>query len=103
MEARLQYSKISPGIYKAMLGLENHTNESGLERTLLDLVRLRASQLNGCAFCLDMHWKDLRAAGESEQLLNDERHALHLLLDDAHAVSDLGRCQPARRNEVRPS
>ena len=69
MEARLQYAKVSPGIYKAMLGLENHANESGLERTLLDLVRLRASQINGCAFCLDMHWKDLRAAGESEQRL----------------------------------
>ena len=69
MEARLQYAKVSPGIYKAMLGLENHTNESGLERTLLDLVKLRASQINGCAFCLDMHWKDLRAAGESEQRL----------------------------------
>ena len=69
MEARLQYSKVSPGIYKAMLGLENHTNESGLEQILLDLVRLRASQINGCAFCLDMHWKDLRAAGESEQRL----------------------------------
>ena len=69
MEARLQYTKVSPGLYKAMLGLENHTSESGLERTLLDLVRLRASQINGCAFCLDMHWKDLRAAGESEQRL----------------------------------
>jgi AhpD family alkylhydroperoxidase len=52
-----------------MLGLENHTNESGLEPTLLDLIRLRASQINGCAFCLDMHWKDLRAAGESDQRL----------------------------------
>jgi AhpD family alkylhydroperoxidase len=69
VEARLQYAKVSPGIYKAMLGLENHANESGLERTLLDLVRLRASQINGCAFCLDMHWKDLRAEGENEQRL----------------------------------
>jgi AhpD family alkylhydroperoxidase len=69
VEARLRYSNVSPGIYKAMLGLENHANESGLERTLLDLIRLRASQINGCAFCLDMHWKDLRAAGESEQRL----------------------------------
>ena len=69
MEARLQYAKVSPGVYKAMLGLENHADESGLERNLLDLVRLRASQINGCAFCLDMHWKDLRAAGESEQRL----------------------------------
>ena len=69
MDARLHYAKVSPGIYKAMLGLENHTNESGLERILLDLVKLSASQINGCAFCLDMHWKDLRAAGESEQRL----------------------------------
>jgi AhpD family alkylhydroperoxidase len=69
VEARLQYAKVSPGMYKAMLGLENHTNEAGLERTLLDLIRLRASQINGCAYCLDMHWKDLRAAGEGEQRL----------------------------------
>ncbi len=52
-----------------MLGLETYVNESGLERNLLDLVRLRASQINGCAFCLDMHWKDLRAEGENEQRL----------------------------------
>ena len=69
MEARLQYGKVAPGVYKAMHGLEAYTDECGLERTLLDLVKLRASQINGCAFCLDMHWKDLRAAGESEQRL----------------------------------
>jgi AhpD family alkylhydroperoxidase len=52
-----------------MLALETYLNDCGLERPLLDLVRLRASQLNGCAFCIDMHWKDLRAAGEREQRL----------------------------------
>jgi AhpD family alkylhydroperoxidase len=69
MQARLNYTKAAPGAYKAMLGLENYVNECGLEPTLLDLVRLRASQINGCAFCIDMHWKDLRARGEEEQRL----------------------------------
>ena len=69
MQARMSYRKASPDVYKAMLGLENYVNECGLEPVLLDLVRLRASQINGCAFCLDMHWKDLRASGEEEQRL----------------------------------
>lgn len=67
MSSRARYAKAAPGVYRAMLGLEEYVNTSGLEPVLLDLVRLRASQLNGCAFCLDMHAKDLRAAGESEQ------------------------------------
>src|SRR5690349_19403061 len=69
MQARLNYKKAAPDAYKAMLGLEDYLDECGLEPTLLDLVRLRASQINGCAFCLDMHWKDLRARGEEEQRL----------------------------------
>jgi AhpD family alkylhydroperoxidase len=52
-----------------MLGLETYLHQSGLETKLLDLIRLRVSQINGCAYCLDMHWKDLRAAGETEQRL----------------------------------
>jgi AhpD family alkylhydroperoxidase len=54
---------------KAVLGLEVHLRHSGLDARLLDFVRLRASQINGCAYCIDMHWKDLRAAGETEQRL----------------------------------
>jgi AhpD family alkylhydroperoxidase len=69
MEARMSYGKAAPGVYKAMLGLESYLRECGLEANLLDLVKLRASQINGCAFCLDMHSKDLRARGESEQRL----------------------------------
>ncbi len=69
MEPRISYSKVAPGAYKAMMGLETYTNNCGLERSLLDLVRLRASQINGCAYCIDMHSKDLRAEGESEQRL----------------------------------
>jgi AhpD family alkylhydroperoxidase len=52
-----------------MLGLEHYLDECGLEPKLLNLIKLRASQINGCAYCLDMHWKDLHAAGENEQRL----------------------------------
>ena len=61
--------KEAPGLYKAMLGLHTYLAGSGLENKLVDLVYLRASQINGCAFCIDMHWKDLRHAGESEDRL----------------------------------
>ena len=69
MKARFEYAKAAPGGYQAMLGLEKYLHGCGLEASLLHLVRLRASQINGCAFCLDMHSKDLRAIGESEQRL----------------------------------
>ena len=69
MQPCLDYKKTSPEVYQAMLTLEAAVNASGLEAGLLDLIRLRASQLNGCAFCIDLHWKDLRARGESEQRL----------------------------------
>ena len=61
--------KVAPGAYQAMRGLENYLHQSGLETPLLHLIKLRASQINGCAYCIDMHWKDLRAIGESEQRL----------------------------------
>jgi AhpD family alkylhydroperoxidase len=69
MEERLHYSKISPGAIHAILGLEKYIHGCGLEPPLLHLIKLRASQINGCAYCLDMHWKDLRAIGETEQRL----------------------------------
>jgi AhpD family alkylhydroperoxidase len=70
MQPRINAQKISPEAYKAMLGLEMYvSHSSGIERSLLELVRLRASQINGCAFCIDMHTKDARAAGETEQRL----------------------------------
>ena len=69
MKARLDYTKIAPDGLKAMLGLERYVRNCGLERRLLELVKMRASQINGCAFCLDMHSKDARAAGETEQRL----------------------------------
>ena len=66
---RLDHVKAAPDGYRAMLGLHAYLQRCGLEQTLLQLVYLRASQLNGCAFCIDMHSKDLRAAGEPEQRL----------------------------------
>lgn len=69
MEPRLNYSKAAPGAYHVMLGLERYLHDCGLEEPLLHLIKLRASQINGCAYCLDMHWKDLRAIGEPEQRL----------------------------------
>lgn len=69
MEQRFNYFKAAPDAYKAMSGLEAYLHGCGLEEGLLHLVKLRASQINGCAFCLDMHWKDLRAIGEEEQRL----------------------------------
>ena len=69
MHSRWNYAKSAPGVYKAMEALETYLRTSGLEESLLHLVRLRASQTNGCAYCIDMHWKDLRALGEGEQRL----------------------------------
>ncbi|MDP3814913.1 carboxymuconolactone decarboxylase family protein [Pseudomonas sp.] len=69
MSARLNWYKASPEAYKAMLGLEQALEKSGLELSLLELVRLRASQLNECAFCVNMHAGDARQAGETEQRL----------------------------------
>jgi AhpD family alkylhydroperoxidase len=69
MQARLEYAKASPAGSRAMYGLEQFTQGCGLEKPLLELVKMRASQLNGCAYCLDMHSKDARAAGETEQRL----------------------------------
>jgi AhpD family alkylhydroperoxidase len=67
MEPRIDIYKLSPEGYKAMLGMEHYLSHSTLEKNLLHLLKLRVSQINGCAYCLDMHWKDLQVAGEKEQ------------------------------------
>src|SRR5690349_1926797 len=69
MEPRIDYLKSARGAYHAMLGIEHYLQQSGLDESLQNLIKLRVSQINGCAYCIDMHWKDLRAAGESEQRL----------------------------------
>src|SRR6201996_4734602 len=108
MQPRLPIDKVATGALHAMLSLEGYIRKSSkLEPSLLELVRMRASQINGCAYCLDMHSKDARAAGESEQRLyalsawretsffsERERSALALteaviLIADTHAPLDL--------------
>jgi AhpD family alkylhydroperoxidase len=69
MEQRIDYFKVAPAAYEPLTALEKYLHSSGIEPHILHLMKLRASQINGCAYCIDMHWKDLRALGESEQRL----------------------------------
>lgn len=69
MKERLNYAAVAPDAFKAMLEIEKYVEGSGLERSLYELVKTRASQINGCAYCLDMHTKDARLGGETEQRL----------------------------------
>ncbi|HEY7117060.1 MAG TPA: carboxymuconolactone decarboxylase family protein [Tepidisphaeraceae bacterium] len=69
MQPRLKFTDLAPEGVRALFALEKYVRQSGLEAPLLELVKLRASQINGCAYCLDMHTKDARAAGETEQRL----------------------------------
>ena len=69
MQARLDPNAAAPGTMKAMLAFENAVKTSGLEKSLIELVKTRASQINGCAYCIHMHTRDARAAGETEERL----------------------------------
>ena len=73
MQQRLDAMKISPAAYKALAGLQAYVDQSGLEKSLIELVKIRASQINGCAFCLVMHTNDARKHGESD----DRMHLLN--------------------------
>ena len=67
MKERMKLESVEPEAYKAMLGLEKYLHCSGLSKTLLELIKIRASQINRCAFCIDMHTLDARKNGETEQ------------------------------------
>jgi AhpD family alkylhydroperoxidase len=69
MSERMRYPQASAGAYRAMAAMQAHVDASGIEHSLLELVKLRASYMNGCAYCVDMHTKDARAGGETEQRL----------------------------------
>ena len=70
MTQRLSVHDIDPAAYEAVLGMERYVRNSGLERPLYELVKIRASQLNGCAYCLDMHHHDARVGGEEQRRLD---------------------------------
>src|SRR5499433_1033997 len=69
MGSHLKYEKAAPGALRAMYSLQKYVDECGLEKQLIELVKTRASQINGCAYCIDMHTKDARAVGDTEQRL----------------------------------
>lgn len=69
MQSRPDFTKTSPKVLHAMLDLQAYVGKCGLEADLLDLIEVRASQINGCAYCIDMHWKDARSRGATEQRL----------------------------------
>jgi AhpD family alkylhydroperoxidase len=78
MQQRIDVSKISPAVYQAVAALQSYVDKSGLDPTLRELIKIRASQINGCAFCLAMHTRDARKLGETEErthLLNAWREA----------------------------
>jgi AhpD family alkylhydroperoxidase len=104
MQSPIDYKKVAPEVYRSMLNLEKTINSSGLEDVLLDLLRLRVSQINRCAFCIDMHAKDLRARGESEArvyMLNAWRESPlytereRLALEWAESLTELSQSHPA--------
>jgi AhpD family alkylhydroperoxidase len=110
---RLDYSKAAPGVYEAMDALDQYLQTCGLEKPLIFLVQLRASQINGCAYCLDMHWKDLRKTGETEQRLYSldawrespyysERERAALAWTEAATLVAVGHVPDAVYEDVRP-
>jgi AhpD family alkylhydroperoxidase len=67
MKSRIEYAQVAPGAVEAMRALEKYVRTCGIDPKLLELIKIRASQINGCAYCLDMHTKDARTQGETEQ------------------------------------
>lgn len=104
MKQRMDYAHAAPEALRAMAAFERYVRECGLEHPLLELVKIRASQVNGCAYCLDMHTKDARAAGETEQrvyLLSAWRESPcysgreRAALEWAEAVTRIGTAPPS--------
>ena len=118
MKARINLMHVTPGVIQSMLGLERQVRQAGFDHGLLDLVRMRASQINGCAFCINMHTQDARKHGETEQrlyLLNAwrespvytdrERAALEwteavTLISETHAPDDVYEAVRAQFSEA---
>ncbi|QDP84489.1 carboxymuconolactone decarboxylase family protein [Chryseobacterium sp. SNU WT5] len=88
METRINISKVDPKAYEAMIGLEKYLMQSGLDKTLYELIKTRASQINGCAYCLNMHTRDAMELGETPQrlFLLDAWRETKLFTDKERAV-----------------
>jgi AhpD family alkylhydroperoxidase len=113
MNARLMYYQVDAKVVPTLMGLEKYVHQTGLEESLLELVKIRASQLNGCAYCLDMHFKDAIAIGETlerlymvsaweESPLYTERERAALRLTEAVTRLDQGHVSDEVYAEVRP-
>lgn len=113
MEIRIDYGKVAPEAMKAMNALERYIKASEIEAPLRELIKLRASQINGCAYCVDMHTKDARAAGETEQRLYaltvwqhtpffTERERAALLWTETLTLISQNHVPDAIYNQVRP-
>jgi AhpD family alkylhydroperoxidase len=92
MSLRFNYREANPGSYDTMVKLEVFNGKSGLDKRLYELIKIRASQINGCAFCLDMHTKDLSELGETQQRINligVWREAHDIFSDEEKAVLEL--------------
>lgn len=110
MEVRLNYTQVNPEALQAMLKLEGFIKTSGLDTKLYELIKIRASQINGCAFCIDMHTRDLRNMGETEQRINlltawreapfysDKERALLELTETVTRISENGVPQAVYEN-----
>ena len=81
MKPRMNFYQAAPDTIKALVAVEDKIKASGLEQSLIELVKTRASQINGCAYCIDMHWKDARAGGEP-RLIHTIRGAGYILRQD---------------------
>jgi len=95
MTQRIDLSALAPGFYQAMVGVERAIHESGIDPGLYELVKIRASQINGCAYCLDMHNRDARKGGESQRrldVLSAWREAPSFFTDGERAALALTEC-----------
>ena len=102
METRININELEPNAYKAMFGLEKYLDSVDLSPTLKQLIKIRASQINGCAYCIQMHTEQAREQGESEQriyalsawkdspLFTDQERAVLALTDEVTLISDRG-------------
>ncbi|RKR04835.1 AhpD family alkylhydroperoxidase [Flavobacterium sp. 90] len=100
MQTRIHIDKVEPAGYSAILGLEKFIESTSLTRTHKELIKIRASQINGCAFCINMHTKDARKAGETEQRIyalnawretpffTDEERAILALTEEITLISN---------------